>query len=117
MKKIILLITLAMLFLVQFSGCGTIDKDGTVGNNNNDTIGNNDDVVDNDDQTGTPGDNVDDALYTFEAEVIDSADTLLVTPEEGTNEARSSDKITVSLLEGKVTDINGDEITKEELKP
>ena len=59
--------------------------------------------------------------YSFRAEVISTGETLLVTPSEDSNEAKSSDKIAVSLADAQhgkaqLTDAKGAAMTKEELK-
>ena len=98
MKKNIILIMITILFLFQLSGC---DKKNDVDNKTD------------------PSDNISsgDALeeMIFKAEVIKEGDTLLVTPDMDSNEYKSSDKISVSLLAVKILNENDEEIDKADL--
>ena len=99
MKKNIILIMITILFLFLLSGC---DKKNDVDNNadSNDNI--------------SSGDTLDE--MTFKAEVIEAGDTLLVTPDMESNEYKSSDKISVSLLDVKILNENDEVIDKADLK-
>ncbi len=54
-------------------------------------------------------------LYSFRAEVIESGASLLITPSEESNEARSSDKISVHLTNTMLVDEAGTTISTEDL--
>lgn len=54
-------------------------------------------------------------LYSFRAEIIDIGDSLLITPGEDSNEARSSDKISVHFSDAVLVDESGATIQPEEL--
>lgn len=54
--------------------------------------------------------------YSFRAEVLESGTSLLVTPSEGSNEAKSSDKISVGLNAATIVDESGENITVDQLK-
>ncbi len=115
MRKIIKLITITMLFLLLFSGCSknedNDDSDSKTNNGDSSDIGNNSDLDKETDSNGeVPVD------YTFEAEVIETGNTLLIAPNAESNEYRSSDKISVSLIDSKILNIEGKEIAKEDLK-
>jgi hypothetical protein len=83
-----------MIFILIFSACSTRE--------------------DTDVNTTPPISNSDE-LPTFQAEVIETGDYLLVAPNEDTNEARSSDKISVSLLNAKLVNKEGTDINLDEL--
>ncbi len=55
-------------------------------------------------------------VYTFQAEVLDADVSLLVAPDKDSNEARSSDKISVSIASENLKNANGDTITMEEVR-
>lgn len=110
MKKfngfMILVIVTAMLF----GACGTIEQGGR-GNDNTGIINEEDDSKD----ITKEGE---DAIYTFEAEVIDARDTLLITPDEESNEIKSSDRIAVGIQKDvKILNKEGNAISREDLKP
>jgi hypothetical protein len=103
MRKIIKLITMTMLFIFVVSGCGITQDatdDGSTTNNGNDTTS----------EGEQPRDD------TFQAEIIESGSTLLITPDLESNEYRSSDKMSVSLVDTVITDKDGEKIAREDLK-
>lgn len=54
--------------------------------------------------------------YSFRAEIIDTAEGLLIAPDEDSDEYRSSDRMTVNISKAKLTGLEGTEIFKEQLK-
>ncbi len=111
MNKTIKFITLCLVLMLFATGCGTR---GTTGNDGN-TGGNNS-------ITDIPGDGGDSSgdkttMVDFEAEVIEAGTFLLVTPDKESNEARSSDRISVSFTEPALKDQGGAAITLKDLKP
>lgn len=66
-------------------------------------------------ETKDKGDSKD--TFTFKAEVMDSEQGLLVTPDPDSNEYRSSDKISVNTSDSTIKDVTGKKITFRELKP
>lgn len=52
----------------------------------------------------------------FEAEILETGDRLLVAPNEDSNEYKSSDKISVAFIDAKILNENGEKISKEDLK-
>jgi hypothetical protein len=127
MRKIINRSIIILAVCTLFAGCGTIDK---TGNTYNDKSGITDTGTDNNNSdTGTDNGNSDEGtddgnsdnsdnneIYTFEAQVIDSSTSILVTPDKNSNEIKSSDKITVSIDDDAITGAEGKSIAKEELK-
>ncbi len=113
MKNIIKLVMLCMTLMMLVSGCGTIDASNDEGNTSNaDNSGNTANQIDSGD-VGTD----ETTVYSFEAEVMEAGDYLLVTPEEESNEFRSSDKISVGSNDAVITNNEGEKITVQELKP
>lgn len=54
--------------------------------------------------------------YSFRAEVIENGGSLLITPSKESNEAKSSDKISVGLNAANIVDESGENITVDQLK-
>lgn len=110
MKKFNGFVILAIITVMLFSACGTIERGGT----GSDDTGIRNEEDDSKDSTNEG----EDAIYTFEAEVIDSKDSLLITPDEESNEIKSSDRISVAIpKEVKILNQEGSTISREELKP
>ncbi len=57
------------------------------------------------------------AEVSFQAEVIQAEDSLLIAPDQDSNEYKSSDQITVHFTDSTITDQKGNEILAEQLKP
>ncbi len=104
MNKIIKLIILSLVLILFTGGC-TFANSKDTGN------------TDNQNQPNTDDPNDKDSKVTFQAEVIEAGDSLLVTPEKGSNELKSSDKISVGITELILKDQNGEDITLQDLKP
>ncbi|MDF2905564.1 MAG: hypothetical protein K0R34_885 [Herbinix sp.] len=101
MKRIIKLITVLILIALVLSGCGTKEE-----------IPNPNDPATSDQTPQGNGEEV----YSFRAQIIEGGVTLLITPSEESNEARSSDKISVSYGEATLVDGSGATITSEDLQ-
>jgi hypothetical protein len=111
MKRILQLTAVVMILIFTLTGCGTIDgntkvdtEPGSVSDVNNDDSGN--DNMQSDKQPST-----------FQAEVIEAGDHLLITPDKDSNEMKSSDRIAVGLNQASITDEDGNTITAADLKP
>ncbi|MDF2484985.1 MAG: hypothetical protein K0R46_1153 [Herbinix sp.] len=101
MRNLMKLISITMLFVLLLSGCGTtLNEPGT---------------KDAPKEGGLPSNTIEE-LYTFRAEVIEGGTTLLITPSEESNEARSSDKMSVSLNGATIVNEVGESITAEDLQ-
>ena len=100
MKKFVYLFSLIFIFIL-LTGCGTVENPLVAR------------------KVETPSDSglaKQTEVYTFQAEVINTEVPLLVAPDKDSNEARSSDKISVSVQSEDITNANGDTITLEDLK-
>lgn len=106
MRKFIKSLTIIILIQLLFTGCCKTDygeapiQNGTV-------------ITPAASDNETPDENL---QKEFEAEVIEAKETLLVTPQEGSDELRSSDKITVDLTDAALINEEGDTISLEDLK-
>lgn len=100
MKKIIKLIFILIISTIVLGGCGTKEE-----------VPNDMDASRSDQSPSGVGEE----LYSFRAEVIESGISLLITPSEDSNEAKSSDKISVHLTGAVLMDEAGATITTEEL--
>jgi hypothetical protein len=67
-------------------------------------------ITDNNDNTNTEP-------AIFEAEIIETGDRLLVAPDEDSSEYKSSDKISVGLLETEFFDDKGEKVSSDIFKP
>ena len=94
MKRIICLCFM-LIFMTLLAGCSRLIEEGNI----NDSPG--------DEDTGS---------YVFVAQVIDSSNRLLVAPDKDSNEIKSADKIAVGLTDGLILGLNGESLSKEELK-
>ncbi len=100
MKRIRRIITF-LLISVILTGCGTIENP----------------IVAKQTKTTEDGDlTKQETDYTFQAEVLDVDVTLLVTPDADSNEARTSDKISVTVSED-IKNTYGDVVSMEQIKP
>ncbi len=100
MKKIIKLLSILMIAIIVLGGCGTKEEVPDQGEPSTA------------DQTPS-GEG--EETYSFQAEIIEVGTTLLITPGEDSNEARSSDKIAVSFGDATLVDEKGLTIASEEL--
>lgn len=98
-----------MSLMVFIAGCGTIDN--TAKPDGKSTTGNSGNELD------TDGNNSDSQLYSFSAQIIEVNNSILVTPDKDSNESRSSDRITVSMAEEVIKGLDGNSMSKDELKP
>jgi hypothetical protein len=98
MKQIVKLSAFIMILITFLSGCQTID---------NTRSGNSGTITKSGDENGS---------YTFDAEVIDAKENLLVAPDAKSNEFRSSDKISVGTTDADITGMNEGKLTKDDLK-
>ena len=107
MNKMIKFIILCLVLILFAGGCATVNSKGT-GN-----------TGDNDNKNGNEDNQKDDkaSKVTFQAEVIQAGDDLLVTPDKESNEFKSSDKISVGITELILKGQNGEDITQQDLKP
>lgn len=131
--KRLLNLTIAISFIMIFCiSCGIKDNVNTpstiVGSNTDDT--DSDSRTNDDNDTGEDTDNNTNVStgdvnpnnpqaeeeYTFTAKVIETEGSLLIAPDEETNEFKSSDKISVHTAGTKFFDKNGNEITIEKLQ-
>lgn len=101
MKKLIHLFLLLVLVGVFSIGCG-IKKQNSGTTNGSET----------DNNTVSEEDNTE---IVFEAKVIENNQSLLVEPVEGSQELKSSDRISVGLSDGVITDSAGKELTLDTL--
>lgn len=109
MKKFNIVVLLVIITALLFSACGTLEKDGR---------GSDTGIRNEEDDSKYSTNEGEDAIYTFEAEVIDTKDTLLITPDEESNEIKSSDRISVGIPKDvKILNKEGNAISKEDLKP
>jgi len=111
MRKIIKLIAVTLIFAFIIGGCGI--KDDTTDNGNTNGNGN---TADNGDESDDEDTSDIDSNQVFKAEIIETGDSLLITPDEDSNEFRSSDKISVSINDAKLLNVDGEGITKEDFK-
>jgi hypothetical protein len=111
MRKIMKLISVTMLLVFLFVGCGI--KNDTTDNGNEPNNGN---VTDNADTSNNGDTSEDESNIVFKAEVIEIGNSLLIAPDQESNEYKSSDKISVSLNDTKLLNSEDKEITKEEIK-
>lgn len=100
MRRIIKLISILMITALVLGGCGTKEE-----------VPNNSDASQSDQ---TPSGNGEE-LYSFRAEIMEGGDSLLITPSEDSNEAKSSDKISVNVSTAVLVDESGMTIKKEDL--
>jgi hypothetical protein len=105
MRKIMKLVSVTMLFVFLFVGCSI--KNDTIDNGN---------TTKNSDATNNENASEGDSNTIFKAEVIETGNSLLIAPDQESNEYKSSDKISVSLNDAKFMNQDGEEITKEDLK-
>lgn len=134
MKKWLLYMTFIVISIIILAGCsqdtsekGTTGQGSTTTDNSDDTEDSDDnetnddkgkskaDKKDNEADKASDNNNSEYEIVTFEAEILEVGDSLLVTPEEGSDAYGSSDKITFSLSEVTIIGEDGKEITKEEL--
>ena len=106
MNKIIKFIMLCLVLILFASGCGTINSKETGNSGDPNNQNSNEDNQD-----------VEDSKVTFQAEVINAGDSLLVTPDKESNEFKSSDKISVGITELILKGLDGEDITLQDLKP
>ncbi len=100
MNRIIKLIFILMLTIIVLGGCGTKeDLPNTMEPSTSDQS-----------PTGNG-----EELYSFRAEIIELGNTLLITPSAESNEAKSSDRISVSFGDAALVDEKGKTITAEDL--
>lgn len=104
MNNRIRLVSIIIILLITLSSCGTIDRN-TTGSNEEQADGKSAEISD------VPADS-----SAFEAEVLQAGTSLLIAPDKESNEYRSSDKISVNLIDCKITDKEGNVITAEEIK-
>lgn len=144
MKRILNLIIAISLILILCVSCGTKDMndpstivDSNTGNNDKNTSSNNDDLGDdtsvdnngnnnNDSGNNTnansdkgdvnPDNSQNEETYSFTAKILETEGGLLIAPDEGTNETRSSDKISVHTNTSKFYDKFGNEISLDQLE-
>lgn len=133
MKRWFLYLVSVAISIAILTGCGQDISEkgatgqGSVASDNNGSTDRDDNESD-DDKTGSKDGKKNDEdnnakddsaseeeLVTFEAEILETGDTLLVAPAEGSDASRSSDKITFSLSEVKLMGAGGKKISKEEL--
>jgi hypothetical protein len=100
MNRIIKLISVLIITTLVMSGCGTKEE-----------IPNTSEPMTSDQTPFGNGEEV----YSFRAQIIEVGVTLLITPSEDSNEARSSDKISVSFGEATLVDESGTTITSDDL--
>lgn len=100
MRKIIKLLTILMLVVIVLGGCGTKEELP--------------DTKEPSTSDQSPTGNGEE-LYSFRAEIIELGNTLLITPSEESNEAKSSDRISVSFGDEALVDDKGTTITAEDL--
>ena len=95
MRKLSGLIMITMILTLLFVGCGTLEED-----------------------TGVKKAPIDQnkEQYSFRAEVLESGASLLVTPSKDSNEAKSSDKISVGQNDATIVDESGEAMTMDQLK-
>ncbi len=103
MKKHYKLLIYLMIFLLILGGCGAPGRNRSDNNDAN--------PVPTEDKGASKD------TFTFKAEVMDSEQGLLVTPDPDSNEYRSSDKISVNTSDSTIKDVTGKKITFRELKP
>lgn len=107
MKKVISLLAIILAVILTLNGCGTIDDGVTPGDRQG---------LSSDGDDTKEGDTNEDSISTFEAEVIEAGDALLVTPDKESNEFKSSDKIAVGLQGASIKDKKGNGINLNDLK-
>lgn len=126
-KYMVAVILVLILFLGGCSGCKAIIEEGEINNSSSYNGKENDDEQDMDRSNVNVDeqdmDNVDDSsdmpdatLYRFQAVIIDAGDSILVAPNEDSNEYRSSDKIFVSITNAIIRNENGEEIDAAKLE-
>ena len=99
-KSIIKLVTILALTAIILAGCGTKEEEPST----NDAP-----------QADQTPDGSGEELYSFRAEIMEGGDVLLITPSEESNEAKSSDKISVNVANAVLVDETGTTITTEKL--
>ncbi len=100
MRRIIRFIFILMLTVIVLGGCGAKEEVPS--------------TKDTPQSDQTPLD-VGEEQYSFRAEIIESGELLLITPSEDSNEARSSDKISVNVAGAVLMDETGATIKTEHL--
>ncbi len=100
MRKVIRFIFILMLTVLVMGGCGTKEEVSSTKN-----------PPQSDQTPSSDGEE----QFSFRAEIIESGDVLLITPSEESNEARSSDKISVNVAGAVLMDENGATIKTEHL--
>ncbi len=101
MKAIIKLLTMVMLAVFLLGGCKIKEKGS--------------DTRDPSLTDQSPVGNAEE-IYTFQAELLEGGNSLLVAPNADSNEVRSSDKISVHLRDTVIVDESGASISSEELR-
>lgn len=110
MKQSFRLIALLIIFLIVLSGCSKVDN----GNESNPSDGQDSNVLIGDNSSN----NINEITEVeFKAEVIEVGDSLLITPDKDSTEYKSSDKMSVSLVDTKILNKDGSEIALKDLKP
>lgn len=129
MKRILHLTLVISLILIFSVSCGTRESANTPSNGTDNITGNDlDNDTDNNTNTDTdnntdnnagdvnPDNPVVEEEYTFTAKVLETEGGLMISPDEETNEIKSSDKIVVHTTNTKFFDKNGKEITIDKLQ-
>lgn len=117
MKQLIKRMACIMIGIVLLTGCGTIDRTGdTPGSQTKLTDNDQNDITDDADNNseGEPTDSAEN--YTFNAEVIEAGEWLLVTPDAESDAAKSADKISVNTIDAVITGLDGEKLKKDNLK-
>jgi len=107
MKKIRILIPI-IIFVLSITGCGTVDT-----TTNPSSKPGNTQTISKDPSTGEDGTT---GKIKFKAEIIQTKDGLLITPDIKSNEYKSSDKMSVNLTNTVITNKDDTAIAKEDLK-
>ena len=113
MNKSYRLIALVITIILFATGCGTIAPKS---NSMDDATSNKD--LDSGNVSGKVSNNDDgEEQFKFKAEVMEAGKGLLVTPDQESNEYRSSNKISVGASDAKFTNQDSNDITMQDLKP
>lgn len=107
------LIMLLLAVVMMFHGCGTLTDRSPSGGN---TPAGEDNSTDVDASPRTDKPAEEDAA-TFDAQVIEAGDHLLVTPDKDSSEYRSSDRISVGTDQAVMVNKDGEALALNELKP
>jgi predicted small lipoprotein YifL len=115
-NKIMISIVMITTLFILLTGCGTKDNEYTSPGGN--PSGNEDTESENSGNEDAGNEDTDNTSseVTFDAQVMEAGDSLLVAPDPESNEYKSSDKMLVNLLNAGIKNSTGDDIAKEELK-